>query len=332
MVSIPFALTLTAGSSVDGSAGAPAGTPQLPALLNGYLARPPWKVAGVDYAVGIHSGVALKVPSASNIPAGCDYRANEHAIYVQGKNVVLSGYNLTGATVLVTDAATGTVTVTDCSATSSVNIRSTVGATAKLSVTYCTFDGGGTASDSNFQTIQVFCPLTVRYCSIKNSPAATFCQAPSTIQYNLFSGFAWVTGAHANATYFGGGGAATDSILLSYNTIWGGGPRNAAGFPIGIGAGVAFFTDGGDYHNPVMSNNVVISNLPGGASYLMGFYANVGNSVIGGVAKDNYLAAAGGFNGNGGTGAFGPFYLGSTGPVQATYSGNIDMNTGKVVG
>ena len=35
----------------DGSANAPAGTPQLPNLLNGYAVRPPWEVAGVDYAV-----------------------------------------------------------------------------------------------------------------------------------------------------------------------------------------------------------------------------------------------------------------------------------------
>src|SRR5207244_2820598 len=43
----------------DGCAGAPAGTPQYPNLLNGYVTRPPWNVAGVDYHVGIPAGTVL---------------------------------------------------------------------------------------------------------------------------------------------------------------------------------------------------------------------------------------------------------------------------------
>ena len=47
----------------DGSANAPAGAPQLPSLLNGYAVRPPWEVAGVDYAVGVPTGTTLKDPT-----------------------------------------------------------------------------------------------------------------------------------------------------------------------------------------------------------------------------------------------------------------------------
>src|SRR5689334_13722464 len=36
----------------DGVSSAPAGAPIRPTILNGYAVRPPWKVAGVDYAVG----------------------------------------------------------------------------------------------------------------------------------------------------------------------------------------------------------------------------------------------------------------------------------------
>ena len=43
----------------DGYANAPPGPIQRPALLAGYSARPPWKVAGVDYAVGIPAGTVL---------------------------------------------------------------------------------------------------------------------------------------------------------------------------------------------------------------------------------------------------------------------------------
>src|SRR3984893_7488377 len=54
----------------DGFANAPTGAPQYPTYftsLNGispYPVRPPWKVAGVDYRVGINTGVSLKDPAA----------------------------------------------------------------------------------------------------------------------------------------------------------------------------------------------------------------------------------------------------------------------------
>ena len=48
-------LTPTSGYN-DGFGGCAGGTPQLPNLLNGYAARPAWKVAGVDYAVGVPTG------------------------------------------------------------------------------------------------------------------------------------------------------------------------------------------------------------------------------------------------------------------------------------
>ena len=53
----------------DGYAGAPVGSPQFPTLLNGYTARTPWHVAGVDYAVGIPSGTVLKDPFQGLTPS-----------------------------------------------------------------------------------------------------------------------------------------------------------------------------------------------------------------------------------------------------------------------
>ena len=312
----------------DGSAAAPSGTPQYADLLDGYAVRPSWQVAGVDYAVGAHPGVVLKVPTAGNLPPGTEL--SDGAIYVTGNNVTLSGYDLTGLTVMITDSATGTVTITDCVATSNVNIRSTVTATANLVVTYCTLDGGGMSSDPDFQLIKVWTPLTVEYCLIQNAPGAIYAGAPLTVMYNAMSGFAWVKGAHANAIYVVGGNDPSKSVTIAYNTIWDGPSQNAQGFPIGIGAGIAFFTDGGNYYNTTIANNTVISNLPGGASYLIGYYVFSNDSATGGVVSNNYVASINGFN-NSGSGAFGAFYTGSTGTVQATYTNNIDMNTGMVI-
>src|ERR1700692_3502627 len=44
----------------DGSYHAPNASIQHPALLDGYAVRPPWMVAGVDYAVGFMSTSALR--------------------------------------------------------------------------------------------------------------------------------------------------------------------------------------------------------------------------------------------------------------------------------
>ena len=44
----------------DGHDQAPRAPPQRPNLLAGYAARPPWQVAGVDYAVGVPAGTQLQ--------------------------------------------------------------------------------------------------------------------------------------------------------------------------------------------------------------------------------------------------------------------------------
>src|SRR3954452_20550991 len=151
----------------DGSTGAPGGTPQVPHLLDGYAARPTWEVAGVDYAVGVHPGITLKVPTANNLPGGATL--GNHVIYIDGTDITLSGYDLTNYTVLVTETAKGTATIVDCAATTGVVIRSVVNATANLVVRYCSLDGGGMASDPNFNMRKEWCPqLTVEYCVIKN--------------------------------------------------------------------------------------------------------------------------------------------------------------------
>ena len=72
-------VTQTVNAYADGSIGAAAGgTVQYSnfftsrALQSGqtYSTRPPWNVAGVDYAVGVPSG-ALKDPLSASLPSGC---------------------------------------------------------------------------------------------------------------------------------------------------------------------------------------------------------------------------------------------------------------------
>src|SRR5947209_4154291 len=72
-------------------AGAPAGAPNAPDLLNGYTTRPPSAVAGVDYHVGAPDGASLKDPTTSALPSGCSYASN--TVTCAGSNVQLSGYD-----------------------------------------------------------------------------------------------------------------------------------------------------------------------------------------------------------------------------------------------
>ncbi|HXT09037.1 MAG TPA: Ig-like domain-containing protein [Roseiarcus sp.] len=322
--------------SATGASGAPnlaggssAIAAELPNLLSGYASRPNWQVAGVDYGVGVDPNLALVKPTANNLPAGASL--NNNAIYVDGSNVTLSGYDLTGMTVMVNDDASGTVTVENCGATSGVNIRSTVNATANLVVQNCTLDGGYGAADQDFQLIKVWCPLTVLYSVIKDAPGGIYEGGNSlTVEYNLLQGFGEYEVNHANAIYVAGSNDSSVTSTIEYNTLYSETTRSSS-FPVtGLGAAIAFFDDGGNFYHSTVSNNTVVSAMADAASYLIGYYVGPGHSATGGVVSNNYVASVNGFN-NSGSGAFGAFYTGSSGTVQATYADNYDMSNGNLI-
>lgn len=89
----PPPVTCLQGSAyVDGCPGAPTGTIQFPALLSGYVTRPPFNVAGVDYYVGVPAGTVLSDPSTISI-SGVTVNATAHTVAVTGNNITLSGIN-----------------------------------------------------------------------------------------------------------------------------------------------------------------------------------------------------------------------------------------------
>ena len=93
----------------DGSAGAPVGTPQMPHLLDGYRVRPPWKVAGVDYAVGIPASAILTDWKTLDIP---NVTLGANSVRISDSNVVLDGIDFSrhdGASVGVAGVATATI-------------------------------------------------------------------------------------------------------------------------------------------------------------------------------------------------------------------------------
>ena len=50
-----------------------------------------------------------------------------------------------------------------------------------------------------------------------------------------------------------------------------------------------------------------------------------------GVVSDNYVASINGLQTVAAAAAFGTFYTGSAGTVQASYTNNINMNTGRTI-
>jgi hypothetical protein len=101
--------TTTLGPS--GSASALAGTPQLPTLLSGYAVRPAWAVAGVDYPVGINSGVTLKDPATGSLPSGVTRVSTAHLFQINGNNVTIDSwdFSLEGGWAVEVDNGNGTI-------------------------------------------------------------------------------------------------------------------------------------------------------------------------------------------------------------------------------
>jgi hypothetical protein len=327
----PFASTAAAhGISNDGCAGAtPGAALQLPNLLKAYgSARPPFDVAGVDYAVGASPNTAFKVPTATNLPAGASLVQGSGwtAIYVDGNNVTLDGYDLTGLTVMINSGATGTVTINNCIATTTVNIRSTVDAQASLVVRHSTLNGGGAAADPNYQVIQVWMPTILEYSLVEHGPGAIQVGAgkTSTIRYNVLQGFGegGVTG-HCNAIYTNGG----NNIDISFNTIYSeAGPTPENPDLTGLGAALGLFGYTANYTNASVDHNTIVAAFDSSASYLLGFYMWSPYTATGTV-NGNYIASVNGFNGVG-SGAIGTFHEVAPG---VTYTGNVDMVTNKII-
>ncbi|OKO90678.1 hypothetical protein AC629_04245 [Bradyrhizobium sp. NAS80.1] len=167
----------------DGSAGAPGGAPQLPNLLSGYTVRPSWKVAGVDYAVGITSGTVLKDPATINM-AGVTVDKSLHQVIVTASNVTLDGYDfsLAGGWELVTQAANTTVSNSNFKIGANHNPLITAGnGSSNLTVLNCVLDGNNTYDTLDNDLIGAFTPgLTVKYSVLENGYAHLISAAGGT--------------------------------------------------------------------------------------------------------------------------------------------------------
>ena len=280
----------------DGYSNASAGAPQLPNLLNGYAVRPPWHVAGVDYAVGLPSGTALQDWETISQP-GVSVNAASHTVIVTGNNVTLNGidFSLHGGAQLVIEGANNT-TISNCNffygsaLTSSSNFLINAVSGSNITIEHCTIDGNGavqTNSSDQSSLISTGSRFTGSV-TLTDNLLQNFIQhvleynggTTLTYEYNLiYNGGNGPVGPHLNYLQWGSGNFGTATV--EYNTTYQ--PTN----PNAGGQGFQFTPNSGSISSFALAYNTMIY-APDGAGL-----ADAANTVAGvttsGQIYDNYI-------------------------------------------
>jgi hypothetical protein len=283
--------TVTLG---DGSANAPAGAPELPNILNGYAVRPPWEVAGVDYAVGIPSGTTLSSPTTINIP-GVSVNSTNHHVTVTGNNVTLSGidFSLNGGWQLILNGVTGT-TIQNCNFAIGANaqpmINGDIAGTNNTTITNSVFNGNGRTDNFNNGDVNIQGNVTATYNLVENAPADLWDQGGTgstvqdlTLKYNVFSNSGQLANTHPDWLQLGGG---TYTVDVEYNTYY----QTAATSGPGT---QGIFADTGNNGASVVganiiSNNTIVTVSGARVNYAIGALATSGAGNTFSI-NDNYI-------------------------------------------
>ncbi|MGY4508851.1 Ig-like domain-containing protein [Bradyrhizobium sp. USDA 3650] len=338
-------VTVNSASSgyADGSSSAHTGTPQLASLLDSYAVRPPWQVAGVDYAVGVPAGTALKDPSvAANLPAGVSIDTANHVVSILGNNVTLDGFDFSlsgGWTVVVKPGTTGTTTIENCNFSLGANqpVAIDAGSTnvGNLTVLNCSFDGNqmnipsvqpppagtGLGAAINYNGTGTF---VAKYNYIHDMPADGIDlgngTVTPTIQYNVFEGLGYTPGSHPDPIQFVGD--VVNNAMIAYNTIYqpqGVEPNEGLAVQAQLGSTIT---------NTTIANNVIIATGPNmSISLNIGLFQDSGNVLNGVIVSNNYVDPTGTFTDTG----FGDLPSEVQGS-NLTIENNINLLTGKKTG
>ncbi len=301
----------------DGSAGAPAGSPLLPSLLAGYAARPPWMVAGVDYAVGVPAGTTLLNPATIAMP-GVTVNTTSHIVTVTASNVTLSGYDFGlagGWGIVIRSGVTNTVIQNShflVGSNNNVPINAGSGA-GNLAVQDNTMDGGSLTSGAVWALVNYNGSGTfvARYNSFMNTPedAIDFGGGTMTtiVEYNVFQNLGTSPGAHADVVQYDS--TKSNNSIIAFDTVTSG----EEGIQLDAQGSGSTLT------NTAIENNVIVAPGPSVTiSYSIAVQEQgSGNTVNGVVVDDNYIDY---------TGSYGPFY--PPAGTNLTFSGNVNMKTG----
>lgn len=250
-------------TNVDGRLNAPLGAPQHPNLLNGYPTatppncrirfprtggtQPPWMVAGVDYAVGINSGITLQdpVPGGSLAAAlvaigGSTGGAPVDTIFFSGTtNATISGWDFSlhnGVRVEFQSSCSNVIFQNNNLKTGSNNFRPLFidDTCSNFTVQYNVIDGGGSqttgfaeSNTAGVMDVNCYNGFKVYYNWFKHAPAEGMVIATSPngqvsldLRFNVIED----CGTAAGKTIFTGSVSGTTLTVTSFDSSTPGGP------------------------------------------------------------------------------------------------------------
>lgn len=286
---LPAPVVNSAGTSADGSTNAPAGSPQFPSLLSNYKARPPWKVASVDYAVGIDRSIyptnaALKNPASISM-AGVSVNATSHVVAISGSNVVLDGYDFSLAGGWWLNISGGSnITVSNCNFLISTNAISNCilrsGNSTNVTITKNIIDGAGKGGQGLISSNGPG-TTTITYNLIQNAAAepvviATAAGAAPTqdwvFEFNAIGngGMAHISqGTHGDwIQAYNGSNAVTRSLSCNYNLFFQSATAAAGAYTQGLSLWSAGGNGGTVINQTVNNNTFVYTPAPPNGPYV----------------------------------------------------------------
>ncbi len=316
--------------SQSGCPPVPTGIAQHPTMLQSYAKRPPWEVAGVDYAVGVPSSTTLTDWQSLSGP-GITVNTSSSPPYVRiddTNGIVFSGVDFSlhgGAYIYLSNSSNATITNSKFGGANLTKILNGVINTDPnsqgLTVQYCTIDGAGSGAGATLISAAGGGTTTVLYNWLKNFPqhVIEFTQRSEVnysivYKYNLIEQGGMHLGAHLNYLQTYNLGSAT-SADVEYNTSY-------QTHQAGGGEGYQFenyntpTSPGGTIANVTFAYNTMIATggITGSA---MSYMVHAGGYQNAGIGHDNYMDT---------TAAWGPLYPGSF--SGWTLSHNYIMTTG----
>ena len=302
---------------------------QHPTLLASYAKRPAWKVAGVDYAVGVPATTALTdwhLLSGSGITVNATARPPFVRVADQS-NVVISGVDFSlhgGGAIFFVNSPNPTVTNSkfggpNLAYLSGGSIIYALPGSPGLTVSYNTVDGGGAQGGSSLVSASGGGTTTLTYNWLKNFPqhvlelntsAGSIGTYSLIYKYNLIEKGGTGAGNHLNYLQFGTN-SNSSSIDVEYNTsyqTW----QAAGGEGYQFGSWVP-----GLIRNVTVAYNVMIA---AGSPTAMSYMVHGDGIQNAGIAHDNYIDP---------TSSYGWLYPGSF--TGWTLYDNYNMKTGAII-
>jgi Ca2+-binding RTX toxin-like protein len=214
--------------------------------------NPALSIPGLDTTLGLQvAETSLKSPQMLTGIPGVYYNSSQHIVVVYQNGVTLSGFDLTGLSVMV---QASNVTISNCAfdATSGTYAVKIYPGYANAVVDHCAFDG--LKLDRGFQDFIVAqgANTTITNSTFVNAPADGIYIESGTIAHNVITGGGYLTGAHPDAIWIG---KTTGPVTISDNVIdW----RNPADSRAETNNAIRVTGENGNVNDVTVTHNVIL--------------------------------------------------------------------------